>query len=39
VTLAAVNREARGFKVGDAVRFRIDPATISLFSPVSGERR
>ncbi|HLQ11624.1 MAG TPA: ABC transporter ATP-binding protein [Steroidobacteraceae bacterium] len=39
VTLAAVTREARGFKVGDAVRFRIDPATVSLFSPGSGERR
>jgi multiple sugar transport system ATP-binding protein len=37
--LAAVSHEARGFRVGEAVRFRIDAATVSLFSPGSGERR
>jgi multiple sugar transport system ATP-binding protein len=39
VTLAAVSHAARAFRIGDAARFHVDPATVSLFSPGSGERR
>jgi multiple sugar transport system ATP-binding protein len=39
VTLAALSHEAGGFRIGDAMRFHVDPATVLLFSPGSGERR
>jgi multiple sugar transport system ATP-binding protein len=38
-TLAAVSHATRGFRVGDSAQFQVDPATVSLFSPASGERR
>ena len=39
VTLAAVNHEARGFRIGDAAHFQVNAATVSLFSSGSGARR
>ena len=39
VTLAAVSHAARGFRIGDATHFQVDPAMVSLFSPGSGARR